>query len=404
MKKVSVKKVSVKKVRSFWKGVLTALAVLLCTAGMGWAADAEPIRIGYLAALTGDGSVWGQSEEAGARLCVKHINEKGGLLGRPVELVCYDTRGKPDDALNSVRRMIFEDKVVAVGGSNYSSIQLAIASVVDRGQVPAVASAATNPAVTVDPATGKVRPYMFRIAYTDPYQGRVIADYLVEKCGARKIAILGDIGDAYSEGLTEFIRSRADELKVEHRFWAFRGGDVDFRAQLTEARNWGADAVAMTMLYKEMGLVIKQAVESGWKPHFMGGDGVSPNIFEIAGNEAMEGSFWIQAMSYTDPKVLELNAVYEKDFGKRATEPTNLVAAYDIVQFIADAITRAGKAEGPAIRDAMEETKDLQVTHFRWTVDKATHNPLNKPAAVHRGTNGQLVFTEYWAPQDRANQ
>jgi branched-chain amino acid transport system substrate-binding protein len=384
--------------------VALSVAMALCASGWGWSAELEPIRIGYLATLTGDGSVWGQAEQAGATFYVKRLNEQGGLLGRPVELVCYDTKGKPEDAVNAVRRMIFQDKVVAIGGSNYSSIQLAIAPIVDQNQVPVVATAATNPAVTVDPDTGKVRPYMFRIAYTDPYQGRVIADYLVEKCGAKKIAILGDIGDAYSEGLTEFIQKRAEERKVEYKFWAFRGGDVDFRAQLTEAKNWGADAIAMTMLYKEMGLVIKQAVESGWKPSFMGGDGVSPNIFEIAGNDAMEGSFWIQAMSYTDPKVVDLNAQYEKEFGQKVTEPTNLVAAYDVVLFIADAITRAGKAESPAIRDAMEKTKGLQVTHFVWTVDEETHNPLNKPAAVHRGTSGQLVFTEYWAPQDITQQ
>ncbi|MDR3230051.1 MAG: ABC transporter substrate-binding protein, partial [Synergistaceae bacterium] len=242
------------------------------------------------------------------------------------------------------------------------------------------------------------------IAYTDPYQGRVIADYLVGKCGAKKLAILGDIGSAYSEGLTEFTRKRAGELGVESKFWAFREGDVDFRAQITEARNWGADAVAMTMLYKEMGLVIKQAVEAGWKPQFMGGDGVSPNIFEIAGDEGMEGSFWIQAMSYSDPKVVALNEVYEKEFGEKVVEPTNLVAAYDVMMFIGNAVAVAGKAEGPAIAAAMEETKDLQVTHFKWTVDKATHNPLNKPAAVHRGTKGKLEFVEYWAPQDKENQ
>ena len=127
-------------------------------------------------------------------------------------------------------RLIYDDKVVAIGGSNYSGIQIAVAPIADKGQVPVVSSTATNPAVTVDPETGKVRPYMFRIAYTDPYQGRVIADYLIKKCGARKLAVIGDVGDAYSEGLTEFITKRANELGVENKFWAFRGGDVDFRA------------------------------------------------------------------------------------------------------------------------------------------------------------------------------
>ena len=384
-------------VRKYAVVLLTAV-VLLCAWGMAWAA--EPIRIGYLAALTGDAAVWGQAEHGGARLFVKHTNENGGLLGRPVELFCYDTRGRADDAVNAVRRMIFEDKVVAVGGSNFSSIQLAIASIMNENQIPAVASAATNPAVTVDPETGKVRPYMFRIAFTDPYQGKVIADYLIGRCKATKLAIFGDIGSAYSEGLREFIQNRAQELNVDFRFWGFREGDVDFRAQITEAKNWGADAIALTSLYKEMGLIIKQAADFGWRPFFMGGDGVSPNIFEIAGNDNMEGSFWVQAMSFTDPKVMALDEEHEKVFGSKSTEPTNLTAAYDIMMFIADAITRAGTDESTAIRDAMAETKGLQVTHFTWTVDRETNNPLNKPAAILTGKDGELTFVEYWAPQD----
>jgi branched-chain amino acid transport system substrate-binding protein len=378
-------------------GVLLTAIALLFAMGTAWAA--EPIRIGYLAALTGDAAGWGQSEYGGARLFVKQLNEKGGLLGRPVELICYDTKGKAEDAVNAVRRMIFEDKVVAVGGSNFSSIQLAIAPIMDGNEIPSIASAATNPAVTVNPDTGEVRPYMFRIAYIDPYQGKVIADYLIGRCGAKKLAIFSDVGSAYSEGLTEFLCARAEELNVEYRRWGFREGDVDFRAQITEAKNWGADAIALTSLYKEMGLIIKQTLAFGWRPFFMGGDGVNPAMFEIAGNDAMEGSFWVQAMSYTDPKVVALNELHEEAFGAKAPLPSNLVQAYDIMMFICDAITRAGKAEGPAIRDAMEETKGLQVTHFVWTVDKATHNPLNKPAAILRGTDGELKFVEYWAPQ-----
>ncbi|MDR1874599.1 MAG: ABC transporter substrate-binding protein, partial [Synergistaceae bacterium] len=364
------------------------LAVLLVAT---FAAAAEPIKIGYLATLTGEGATWGQHERDAAVMAIKEVNAKGGLLGRPVELVCYDIKGKPEDAVTAIRRLIFDDKVVAIGGSNYSGIQLAVAPIADREKVPVVSSSATNPAVTVDPGTGKVRPYMFRITYTDPYQGMIIADYLVKRCGAKKLAIIGDIGDAYSEGLTEFVRARADELKVENKFWAYRGGDVDFRAQLTEAKAWGADAVALTMLYKEMGLVIKQAAELDWKPFFMGGDGFSPNIFEIAG-DAMEGTFWVYPTSDDDPQLAGLIRKYEQEYGRKPTEILNMTFGYDILQMILHAVETAGKAEGPAIRDALENTKDFQVTHFKWTVDKETHNPLNKPAAILEAKGGKLVY------------
>lgn len=363
--------------------------------GMSFAA--EPIKIGYIATLTGEGATWGQHERDGALLAVKDINAKGGVLGRPLELVCYDIKGKPEEAVIAVRRLMYEDKVAAVGGSNYSGIQIAVAPIADKAQVPIVSSTASNLAVTVDPDTGKVRPYMFRISYTDPYQGMVIADYLIKKCGAKKLAILGDIGDAYSEGLTEYVKKRADELGVENRFWAYRGGDVDFRAQLTAAKEWGADAVALTMLYKEMALVIKQAAELDWKPYFMGGNGYSPNMFEIAG-EAMEGTYWVYPVSADDPLLDPFKNDYKKEYGRDATEVMNAVFGYDIVLMVANAIASAGSVEGSAVRDAIENTKDLQVTHFKWTVDKDTHNPMNKPASIFQAKGNKLVFLEKWEP------
>ncbi|NLL37730.1 MAG: ABC transporter substrate-binding protein [Fretibacterium sp.] len=375
-------------------GVCLVLFILL--AGLGTGEATEPIKIGYLATLTGEGATWGQHERDGALLAIRDINAAGGVLGRPLELICYDVKGKPEDAVTAARRLIYDDHVAAIGGTNYSGIQLAIAPIADKGETPVISSTATNPAVTVDPNTGKVRPYMFRICYTDPYQGKVIADYLIKKCGAKKLAIIGDVGDPYSEGLTEFVTKRADELGVENEFWAFRGGDVDFRAQLTAAREWGADAVALTMLYKEMGLVIKQAAELDWKPFFMGGDGYSPNIFEIAG-DAMEGTFWVYPMSPDDPLLDGLKAEFKKEYGKDSTEVLNMTQGYDIILMLAHAIETAGKVEGPAIRDAIENTKDLKVTHFTWTVDEE-HNPLNKPAAILQAKDGDLVYLETWRP------
>ena len=76
---------------------------------------AEPIKIGYMATLTGDGATWGQHERDGALLAVKDINAKGGLLGRPLELICYDVKGKPEEGVNAVRKLIYDDKVVAIG-------------------------------------------------------------------------------------------------------------------------------------------------------------------------------------------------------------------------------------------------------------------------------------------------
>ncbi|GHS88239.1 ABC transporter substrate-binding protein [Synergistales bacterium] len=385
--------------------VVLLFAFALGFAGCASAAE-ESIKIGYIATLTGEGATWGQHERDAAMLAVKEINEKGGLLGHPVELICYDIKAKPEEAVIAVRRMI-DEGAIGIGGCNQSGIQLAIAPIIDKAQIPNIASTATNPAVTVDQDTGKVRPYTFRINFTDAYQGTVISDYLVRKLGAKKLAIIGDIGDAYSEGLTEYQKKQADKLGVEHKFWAFRGGDVDFRAQITEAKAWGAEAVGLTMLYKEMALVIKQAAEMGWTPYFMGGTGYSPNMFEIAG-DAMEGTFWVYGLSGAEPSIQGLVANFEKEYGHKPTEPMNMAFGYDIIQMFAHAIKTAGEAAGRVptrseVRDAIENTKDLQVTHFAWTVDKETHNPLNKPGVILRGdaAQGKAVYLETWAPESK---
>jgi len=383
--------------RFLGKGLLAALLVL---GFAGSVLAVEPIRIGYLATLTGEGSTWGQHEREGALMAVREINERGGLLGgRPVELIYTDVRGRPEDAVVAIRRLIHSDNVVAIGGTNFSSIQLAIGPIAEAARIPVVSSSATNPAVTVDPNTGNVRPYMFRIAYTDAYQGTVIADYLINRLGTTRLAIIGNIGDPFSEGLTEFVRARADELGVENRFWGFRSGDVDFRAQLTEARAWGADGVALTMLYMEMGLVIRQAAELGWRPFFMGGDGYSPNMFDIAGIEVMEGTYWLFPMSQEDPRLQDFFERFENEYGRMPTEFLNAIFAYDIMQMLFHAIETAGVAEGTAIRDAIANTRDLEVTHFTWSVCPDTHNPLNKPGAILRAEGGRVVYVETWSPQ-----
>ena len=381
--------------------VIFALVLLFAAASSAATPSGDPIKIGYLATLTGDGATWGQHERDGALLAVKELNEAGGVLGRPLELVYYDVRGRQEDAIQAARRLIHEDKVVAIGGTNYSGLNIAIASVVNSGEVPQIGTASTNPAVTVDPKTNTVRPYTFRICYTDPYQGKVMADYLVNKLGAKSTAVITDIGSDYSEGLKEFFLARIEELGCEMKgVWGFRGGDVDFRAQLTEMKATGAEAVALPILYKEMGLIMKQAAELDWKPIFIGGDGFSPSMHEIAG-DAMEGSYWVYSMDLGNPQMLYLLSRYEKEYGAPAAEPGNVAYAYDLVTWVADAIRRAGKADPKAIRDAMENTQNLRLVHFTLTVDKATHNPLNKPAAMMLWKNQLFNFLEMWAPQDK---
>ena len=364
------------------KKVLASLALVLLLAGSGLAAD--PIRIGYLVALTGDNAPFGITEANMARMIVDEQNEAGGLLGgRPIELIVYDTKTRNEDAVNAVRRMIESDGVCVIVGANTSGINIATAPIVNKGQVPQISTIGTNPLVTVD-NKGKVRPYSFRICFTDPYQGALAADLAYNDLKKTKAAILYNVGSDYAHGLREFFTK--DFQKLGGTVVAdegFRETDVDYRAQLTTIKNSGADVLFLPGMGKDMALAIKQAQELGLDVTVIGGDGYGEFMNEIAG-DAMKGTYWINHTYMEDPEMAPIYERYQKRYNDVCKEFLDGAMAADAVYWVFDAITRAGVDEGPAIAKALEETKGLKLHHATITIDPATHNPMNKAGVVLR--------------------
>lgn len=363
------------------KKVLALLALVIVVFVAGAAFAAEPIKIGYLAALTGDYAQYGITEVNMAKLVVGDINAKGGILGRQIELIPYDTKTRNEDAVNAVRRMIESDKVCAIVGANSSGINIATAPIVAKGKTPQISTVGTNPLVTVD-NKGKVRPYSFRICFTDPYQGTLAADLAFKDLGLKKAAILYNVGSDYAQGLREFFVKSYEKLggKIVADE-GFRETDVDFRAQLTKIKNSGADLLFLPGMGKDMALAIKQAQELGLKATVIGGDGYAEFMNEIAG-PAMKGTYWVNHTYLEDPGMAPIFKRYKDVYKDDCKEFVNGTMAYDAMYWLIDAIKRAGKAEGPAIAKALEETKGLKLNHATLTVDPKTHNPLNKPGII----------------------
>ena len=263
--------------------LLPALALVMV--GCGNKSDkGDTIKIGSFAALSGDQAVWGQADVNGLKLTAEQINKAGGLLGKKIEIISYDDKGDQLEAVNAVKRLINDDKVVAIIGCNSSGRNIAVAPVADEGKVPVISTFATNPRVTV-PEAGKVMKYTFRVCYIDPYAGDVLAKYAYNDLKAKKAAILYEISSDYSVGMRDFFKQSwtkfggtvvADE--------AFKTGDVDFRAQLTKIKESKPDVIIMPILYKEVALSAKQARDLGIKATMLGGDGwPSSALLEMAG-------------------------------------------------------------------------------------------------------------------------
>lgn len=361
--------------------LFTAL-VIICSAAAAFAA--EPIKIGYLATLTGDGASYGAAEVRSAQMFVTEQNKKGGVLGRQLVLVPYDAKSRPEDAVNAVRRMCDNDKVVVIVGANTSGINIATAAIVERAKVPQIGTATTNPLVTVD-QNGRVRPFSFRLTFDDPYQGTLGAEFAYNDLGAKKAAILYNIGSDYAHGLREFFIKNFERLggKIVANE-SFRPDDVDFRAQLTKIKNAEADIIFLPGMGKDMALTIKQARELGMNTQFLGGDGYGEFMSEIAG-DALEGSFFILASGYLEkPSLQPIFQMYRDTYRDEPKEFGNVALAYDAMTWLCDAIERAGSTDGTAIAKALENTKDLRLAISPLSISPENHNPYKKTGFILR--------------------
>lgn len=164
----------------------------------------NPIKIGYVGALSGDTALWGQAGLNGMELTAKQINEDGGILGREVQVIGLDGKGAPDDSVTAYKKLVEEEGVSAVVGTNFSSCNIAIAAVADELKVPVIATAASNDLVTVD-ADGNLHPYSFRLCFIDSYMGYLAGSYAYNELGLKTCALITDVTDSYSTSVGQYM-------------------------------------------------------------------------------------------------------------------------------------------------------------------------------------------------------
>ncbi len=361
-----------------------------CASGTaGGEAPAEVVKIGWIGSLTGDQAVWGTCEFNTVQMLVDEANDNGGWLGKQIELVGYDTKGDSLEAVNAVKRLVGQDKVVAIVGPNASGQAIAISQVLEESGVPDIATVATNPKVTID-ENGNTKPYNFRVCFIDPYQGAVAAGYAFEELGFTKAAILYDVADEYSQGLTQFFEETFVELGGEIvAKEAFKFGDVDFRPQLSKIKETNPEIIFMPYFFKEVALSSTQARELGMDAVLMGGDGwTSEQLLEMAGS-SVEGSYVVNHLDFEDPDVQEFKNAYTEKYGS-AVE-LNGYLAYDAFKLLEEAVLKAGEADSKLIAKALESAEVQGITGYI-RINKDTHNPEGKEAAILKIVDNKYKF------------
>ncbi|HEY0157309.1 MAG TPA: ABC transporter substrate-binding protein [Thermoanaerobaculia bacterium] len=352
---------------------------------------AGDIPVGVYGALTGDQASFGTSTVNGVRIAADEINAAGGVLGRKVRLVVEDDQGRAEEAASVVTKLITGNNVAALIGENSSNQSLAAAPIAQANGVPMISPSSTNPAVT------EKGEYIFRVCFTDPYQGKALAAFARKNLKLDTAAILQDQKNDYSVGLAEVFRREFEAAggKIVAQ-QSYSGGDTEFRPQLTAIRRANPQALFIPGFYTEVGQIAIQARDLGLNVPLLGGDGWdSPTVIQIGG-KAIEGAYFSDHyfVGDTRPVVQQFVSKYEQRHGKKPEATAAL--GYDALHIWANAARRANTIDRKAVRDQIAATKDYQGVSGTISMG-ADRNPI-KPVAMIKIENGRMNFAGWVSP------
>ncbi|MDR0487892.1 MAG: ABC transporter substrate-binding protein [Propionibacteriaceae bacterium] len=360
---------------------LIAAALGLSLAGCGTNTDpgsnegTDTIKIGVNYEQSGAVATYGSDSVDGIMMAVDEVNAAGGINGKQVEIVKYDTKSDTAEATTLATKLMVQDKVVAILGPATSGSFMATIPVANQNKVPVVSGSATADKVTV--SDSGVQEYAFRTCFNDSFQGTAMANYASKTLDAKSAIIIKDNSSDYAKGLAEnftaTFTAHGGTIVGEE---AYVAGDTDFNAILTRARGLEFDVVYLPGYYQEAGLIIKAARELGINQPILGPDGFdSPDLLNLGGADALNNVFFTNHYSSLDedPKVIEFIAAFQAKYSK---EPNAFNAlGYDTANFVFDAVSRATEANGEAIKDALASTKNFPAVTGTLSVDE-NHNPI----------------------------
>jgi branched-chain amino acid transport system substrate-binding protein len=384
----------------FKANLLSSLGLIAATLLLNGCSDqggstpgaAATIKVGEYASLTGAEATFGVSSHEGTRLAVDEVNAAGGVLGKQIELITEDNRSMAGESATIVKKFISRDKVVAVLGEVASGRSLEAGPICQAAGIPMISPSSTNPKVT------GVGDCVFRVCFTDPFQGKLLANFAKDTLKAKKVAILFDISQAYSQGLADYFEkpfvAAGGEITTRLNFTS---SDKDFRAQLTNLKATSPDAICVPAYYGPVGLIIRQARELGITVPIFGGDGwEAPELISLAGGEALKNTFYSTHFSPAQetPAAKKFVAAYKAKYEGKVPDAMAALG-YDSAMALVEAIKKAGSAEPAKIKEALATT-DFEGVTGRTKLD--AKRDATKPAVIITVEDNQFKFLQTVEP------
>ena len=329
-------------------GAIVMSAIMFSSAVPVHAQDVIKIAAG--APLTGPLAKQGQEVANAVKLAVEEWNQKGGVLGKKIQVLEADDQGNPQVGVAAAEKVVADAAVVGAVWGITSVTCIPASEILDRANMVLITPGCTNPKVT-----DRDLKSVARVCARDDFQGPAGAVFLVQDQNKKKIAVFDD-GTTGPRGVADAFDGKAKSLGATVLRYVVRAGDKDFRPVLGTIPK-DIDAIYASLWAPDAALLVKQLADVGLDVRVMGPDGqFEPVDYIQASGGAAEGNY----VSFLVPDVRKLPSAeafvrtYEKKFGSISSYGP---LAYEAANILLTAIQKVGKADRAAIRDAVRQTK-----------------------------------------------
>ena len=374
-----------------WYGIAltAALALAGCNKGAESGSASETVvKIGSAAPLTGPQSHLGKDNENGPQLAIEELNAQNFLIGgkkAKFELVSKDDQADPKTAAIVAQELV-DEKVAGVIGHLNSGTTRPAAKIYSDAGIPEI-----TPSATATDLTHQGYKTLFRMMANDSRQGTALAEFAVNKFGAKKIAIVDD-RTAYGQGLAdqfEKVATTAGATIVDREYVDDK--KTEFRAILTSIKGKNPDLIFYGGMDTQAGPMVAQLKTLGITAQFLSGDGARSPAFIQLGGGATEG-----AIASTPGLPLEKmpggKAFADKFTAKYGPIQNYSPFAYDAVMTLADAMQQAGSSEPAKYLPVLAKIKREGVTG---PIEFDANGDLkNSAVTIYQVKNGQWQTLE----------
>lgn len=330
----------------------------------------EEIVIGCLNDITGPTSSLGKMVQEGANFAIEEINANGGVNGKTIRMITYDTKGDVNEAINAFTRAVTSDKVSAIVGPPVANIALAVAPISERYNVPFL-NLAIDPKCQIK---GDGTPYknMFGMQPSSIQQGSIMANYAIQKKGFKTFGIIYNESNAYSVSLLDpFINAVKANNKTIAAKVSYTANDKDFKTLLNDILKANVDAIYSPGYTQELILITQQARAMGYKGALIFGLDACPPFNKLLGEPA-DGIYFINNIDDSDPHLQEM--IRSVKASKNIDVTNKFFLGYDIATILAEAFEKVG-SNPIDVRNYVENLKNFQGLTGVITMDPTTHFP-----------------------------